>query len=143
MNVAKTYNYIDTRPRSISEVAVLRDKGVPGYVVWGDFLDAFYEAAPEQRQSFLDPEPPRLESIPRAVYAYYAASAEHLARTYALSIPDWTEKADFFLSKSEADYAGRTSREASKAYQEALQSEAPRPYARRNVFVSANVLNRG
>jgi len=143
MNVAKTYNYIDTRPRSISEVAVLRDKGVPGYVVWGDFLDAFYEAAPEQRQSFLEPEPPRLKSIPKAVYAYYAASAEHLARKYALNVPGWTESSDFFLSESEADYAGRTPHEASTAYQEALQSEAPYPFARRNVFVSANVLSRG
>ena len=135
--------YVDQRPHSIVEVVRLRARGVPGYVAWGDFLDAFYESDPETRQLFIAEAPPKVESIPKAVYAYYAASAEHLAQKYNLTVPKWTEHPDYFLPESEANYAGRAPHEASDAYKDALHHESPKPYARRNVYVSANALSRG
>ncbi|MCL2826351.1 MAG: hypothetical protein FWD72_02970, partial [Eggerthellaceae bacterium] len=84
-------------PESIRQLELGKDK----HVVNGDFLDEFYHAPKDQRQSFIDFEPPQSPSqtADRYFYAYCAAEAEKLAHDFNLTVPLWVERQYFFLEK--------------------------------------------
>jgi hypothetical protein len=130
------------RPVNFSEVVRQRELGVPDYVTNGDFLDAFYAAPLEQKQSFLDVEPPETDcdAITGRSLALFAATAEKLAHEFGLDVPAWVNKQRYFLDNE--DIAGYRADDLPPGLVAILRTEAPVEFARRNLFVSDNVLTR-
>lgn len=125
-------------PESIRQLELGKDK----HVVNGDFLDEFYHAPKDQRQSFIDFEPPQSPSqtADRYFYAYCAAEAEKLAHDFNLTVPLWVERQYFFLEKP--DYAGYPAECIPHRLRLSLEKNSPFEFARRNLFVTSNVLER-
>ncbi|MDR0500824.1 MAG: hypothetical protein LBG97_06215 [Coriobacteriales bacterium] len=130
------------RPHDFVEMMEQRRQGVPGYVTYGDFLDAFYRAAQEERQQMIDKEPPDYgESvITFTARANLAATAEKLAHDYELTVPAWTEKPEYFLS--ELYMCGRKASTLIPELVTELKKESPQEFLRRGLLVSANALSR-
>lgn len=107
--------------------------GVPMAVALGNFLDGFYRA-PDA--AFLVDEPPLLGGANGAVVdAYLAGVAEHLAREYALDIPMWVFGRQRYLQRPKFGHE-------SAALRATLLIESPPAFRARNIFVTANVLER-
>jgi hypothetical protein len=116
--------------------------GFADHIVNGNFLDEFYRAPQEARQSFIDLEPPR-SSSPKAdkcFYAHCAAEAEKLAHDYGLRVPSWVDDPPYFLN--EPDYAGHTAEQIPSRLAESLKRSSPEEFAPRNLFITANALAR-
>lgn len=100
-----------------------------------DFLDGFY-ACPEVAD--LSDTPPLLAgSLPDGARldAYLAAVAEHLSREKRWPIPEWTREPSRYL---ETPWFGMQSHGGRMI----LLEESPAAFRVRNIFVSANALNR-
>ena len=121
------------RPRSLAEIAA-RATGRKGNFdpAVREFLDEWQLMSPEERSAALEREPQRLGGVKDA---YLAALAEHLALSDRISVPEWTEAADRFLS--EPFFAGGL--ESLKAI---LLVESPLAFRRRLIFISENGLSR-
>lgn len=121
------------RPRTLCEVA-RRAKSEPGSfdLALREFLDAFYLMAEKERPVALRGRPIRLGSPHDA---YLAAVAEHLARRFALAIPEWTDAPSRFLHRP--FFAGGL--ESLKA---TLLVESPAAFRRRLLFVGKDALSR-
>ena len=96
-----------------------------------EFLDAFY-ANPSSRQGALEDHP---DSIDAVHDAYIAAVAEHLSRSYGLSLPEWTELHGNDLH--EPFFAGGL-----QSLKAILTVESPSAFRRRLLFVSKDALSR-
>ena len=104
-------------------------------VALDEFLDAFYgEPDPARCQAMIDPEPARIGDERRD--AYVAAVAEHLARRWALAIPDWTQAA--WRDVSDPWFVGRMGAGLSGL----LLVESPIAFRRRGIFTEAEPLRR-
>jgi hypothetical protein len=123
---------LDSRPRTLEAVARETQAGSSFDPLLREFLDEFYVADREQRQTAIASEPPRITPVHDA---YLAAVAEHLALRFRLSIPDWTEREDRFLENP--FFAGGL--EGLKAL---LLVESPLAFRRRQIFVSRDALSR-
>lgn len=122
----------DKKPRTLCEV-VRRVKG--GGQKFDpslrEFLDAFY-ANPSSRQAAIDDPPASIDAVHDA---YVAAVAEHLSRSYGLSLPEWTETHGHDLH--EPFFAGGL-----HSLKGILVVESPIAFRRRLLFVSKDALSR-
>ena len=96
-----------------------------------EFLDSFYSSA-DARQRAIEEQP---DSIDAVHDAYVAAVAEHLARVYGLSIPEWSETHGNGLH--EPFFAGGL-----QSLKGVLTAESPTAFRRRLLFVSKDALSR-
>jgi hypothetical protein len=101
----------------------------------GDFLDGFYRQP--DAEAFRE-EPALLAGMHpdgALVNAFLAAVAEHLARGFALPIPDWVFAPSRYLEKPYFAVRGAS-------FCATLLLESPMAFRSRNLFVTANALSR-
>jgi hypothetical protein len=122
------------RPATLADVARRRNGGeeLPALLV--GFLDSFYGSLRESKaQRALDECP---EPLPEArEHALLGGIAEHLARRWGLSIPDWSNDPSRFLKRPYFT----TPLEGLKAL---LIAESPLAFRRRLIFTEAEPLRR-
>jgi hypothetical protein len=124
------------RPQSLAEVARRTASGDSFDRCLAEFLDDFYEAPAD---GALVDEPERLGptggDLGRVQDAYLAATAEELARKFRLSVPPWTSTPERALHRPWfASPLG--------SLRAVLILESPASFRARNLFVSANALDR-
>ena len=125
-------NTMSRRPRSLHEVSVRAGDGLQGFdAALREFLDTFY-SFPELREAALKVCPVPLDDVRDA---YLAATAEYLAQSYGLAVPEWSEAHGFNLKRP--FFAGGL--ESLKAR---LTVESPAAFRRRLLFVSKDALSR-
>ena len=124
------------RPRTLAEVAQLALQGDSFDRCLANFLDEFYaapaDAALQEPPALLAPqlgEPGKVQD------AYLAATAEELARRFALRFPDWTGSEARALHRPW--FASPLA-----ALRAVLLLESPPAFRARNLFVSENALSR-
>jgi hypothetical protein len=101
----------------------------------GNLLDDFrHRCRTAEERTALVCDPPESTGRPETD-AYLAALAESLCREYALRPPAWTEQQQFYLKRPW--FAGGL-----ESLKGILLAESPAPFRRRNLFVSANALDR-
>jgi hypothetical protein len=126
------YFSFGNRPKTLSEVASRVGTGEQEFgVAVREFLDSFYLNQSSRNDALRE----RPRSIDAFHDAYFAAVGEHLARTYGLQVPQWTE--DHGNGLHEPYFAGGL--ESLKAI---LFVESPLAFRRRLLFVSRNALTR-
>jgi hypothetical protein len=96
-----------------------------------EFLDSFY-ADPASRCAAIEQRP---EPIDALYDAYLAAVAEHLARSFHLPVPEWSEMHGNALTRP--FFAG-----ALESLMAILTVESPAAFRRRLIFVSKDALSR-
>jgi hypothetical protein len=123
------------RPKTLAEVAAISgDSETFGFAV-PDFLDEFYAEPLEER---LADEPRSLTAVLHddgLADATLAAIADHLSRQYKLRSPAWAFGPGRALANpwfGMKSHGGRM----------CLLIESPPAFRERNIFVSANALNR-
>ena len=120
------------RPRTLREVASRVAAGEQDFdPALREFLDTFY-ANPDERQQAIAARPDTLDDLRDA---WLAAVAEHLARSFDLLVPAWSETHGNNLRRP--FFAGGL--ETLKAI---LFVESPTAFRRRMLFVSKNALSR-
>jgi hypothetical protein len=123
---------LTTRPQTLHEVSrrtlAARQKFDPAL---REFLDSFYLLA-ESRQSAIERQPLPIDDLHDA---YLAAVAEHLALSYRLDVPEWSETHGNRLKQP--FFAGGL--ESLKAL---LFVQSPTAFRRRMLFVSKDALSR-
>jgi hypothetical protein len=112
-------NLFGRKPNSLAEVVRRVKAGEQKFdPSLREFLDSFYANA-DARQRAIEEQP---DSIDAVHDAYVAAVAEHLARVYGLSIPEWSETHGNGLH--EPFFAGGL-----QSLKGVLTAESPRPSA--------------
>jgi hypothetical protein len=120
------------RPGTVRDVARRVQSGEQKFdLAVREFLDSFY-AYPELRAAAIKERPELLDALRDA---YLAAVAEHLARSYGLPVPEWTETQGNDLR--EPYFAGGL-----ESLKGVLVVESPTAFRRRLLFVSHNALSR-
>ncbi len=124
------------RPKSLAEVAQLAGDGDSFDRCLANFLDGFYAtpagAALQESPALLGPW---MGDVGRVQDAYLAATAEELARRFALPLPVWTCAAERGLHRPWfASPLG--------SLRAVLLLESPAGFRARNLFVSENALSR-
>jgi hypothetical protein len=120
------------RPQTLGEVARRVKGGEQKFdPAVREFLDTFY-SQPNQRAAAIADAPALIDPLRDA---YLAAVAEHLAKSYRLPVPEWTETQGNDLHQP--FFAGGL--ESLKAI---LFAESPTAFRRRLLFVSKNALSR-
>ncbi|PKM77575.1 MAG: hypothetical protein CVU90_06925 [Firmicutes bacterium HGW-Firmicutes-15] len=101
-----------------------------------NYLDYFYYASQDERQTSINEEPHNNKDISCENYAYVAAMVEKLCTDFSLQYPQWIFKDNYFLSDPwfPARIKGRA-----RIY---LMLYSPIEFLRRNLYVSENVLAR-
>lgn len=126
---------MEPRPKELSEVAARVSRGASFSMELADFLDEFREKPGEDAFS----EEPSLLSanLPerRRIDAYLAAVADHLCGQCRFRRPSWLNGAARYLP--EPRFACR-----SRAGRLFLLKDSPAALKSRNLFVSANALER-
>lgn len=120
---------------SIAAIEQAVRKGIPYGVALGDFLDAFYRQPTADK---LREEPCRLANFHTngAIYdALLAATVEHLARLFEMPIPRWCMMEERRLEKPFFAMP-------SPSFRATLLLESPPAFRSRNLFVTANALER-
>ncbi|MGO9607001.1 MAG: hypothetical protein ACLQAT_27025 [Candidatus Binataceae bacterium] len=118
----------------IAEVAAVLTKGDRLKFVLAEWLDHFYRGAQSERAAMIELAP---ATTGNAVYdAYLAAVVEHLAGLAGLPMPAWTQASSRFLKEPHfPDSVG-------DLLKPILCEESPAAFRRRNIFVSANAIER-
>jgi hypothetical protein len=125
-------NLFGRKPNSLAEVVRRVKAGEQKFdPSLREFLDSFYANA-DARQRAIEAQP---DSIDAVHDAYVAAVAEHLARVYGLSIPEWSETHGNGLH--EPFFAGGL-----QSLKGVLTAESPTAFRRRLLFVSKDALSR-
>jgi hypothetical protein len=120
------------RPHTLCEVARRVKRNEQDFdAAVREFLDSFY-LNPERRAEAIGERPDLIDPLRDA---YLAAVAEHLARSYELPVPEWTDTQGNDLHKP--FFAGGL--ESLKAM---LLAESPTAFRRRLLFVSKDALSR-
>ena len=128
-----TFNNTSIKPHTLAQLAEELATGAVLQVALGNFLDAFYR---RPDVGLLADEPPLLAgSGSQPINAYMAGIAEHLARTYKLAIPAWVFKPCRYLQRPKFG-------NPSSALRATLLIESPPAFRARNIFVTANALDR-
>jgi hypothetical protein len=123
------------RPTTLAQVAVETLAGDSFDRGLANFLDRFY-ADPDSKA--LADEPPLIEGrheMGAVMDAYLASTAEELARTHGLPMPDWVFKPGRALKRPW--FASTLA-----SLRAVLIHESPATFRARNLFVSANALSR-
>ena len=125
-------NLFRRKPRSLGEVVRRVKAGEQKFdPSLREFLDSFYTDA-NSRQQAIEERPVSIDAVHDA---YVAAVAEHLARVYGLSIPEWSEAHGNGLR--EPFFAGGL-----QSLKGILTAESPTAFRRRLLFVSKDALSR-
>ena len=125
-------NLFGRKPNSLAEVVRRVKAGEQKFdPSLREFLDSFYANA-DARQRAIEAQP---DSIDAVHDAYVAAVAEHLARVYGLSIPEWSETHGNGLH--EPFFSGGL-----QSLKGVLTAESPTAFRRRLLFVSKDALSR-
>jgi hypothetical protein len=120
------------RPRTLYDVSVNVRLELQSFDArLREFLDHLY-ANPGRRMAAVQRGPLRLDDLPDA---YWAATAEHLARCHDLPIPDWTDVHGRSLVRPYV--AGGL-----ESLKPLLTVESPLAFRRRMLFVSKDALFR-
>ena len=123
---------LGTRPRTLREVARrVNDNEQKFDTAVLEFLDSFY-ANPELRTSAITDRPDLINALRDA---YLSAVAEHLARSYGLPVPEWTEMQGNDLH--DPFFAGGL-----ETLKGMLVAESPTAFRRRLLFISKDALSR-
>ncbi len=126
---------MEPRPKALSEVAARVSRGASFSMELADFLDEFREQP--GADAFVE-EPPLLGAdMParRWIDAYLAAVADHLCGRHGIRRPSWLNGAARYLS--DPSFACR-----SRAGRLFLLKDSPAAFKSRNLFVTANALER-
>lgn len=124
---------IGKRPRTLWEISRRANRGEQGFdPATREFLDTFY-ATPDARRAALQDRPERIDPIRDP---YLAALAEHLARSFGLPVPEWSETHGNALSRPFFAGGGLDSLNA------ILTVESPAAFRRRLLFISKDALSR-
>jgi hypothetical protein len=101
-----------------------------------NYLDYFYYASQDERQTSINEEPRNNKDISYENYAYVAAMVEKLCTDFSLQYPQWIFKDNYYLRDPwfPARIKGRA-----RIY---LMLYSPVEFLRRNLYVSENVLAR-
>jgi hypothetical protein len=123
------------RALSLEWRQTLQDGRAPFFGEIGNLLDDFRErcTTAEERLALVG-EPPEATGQPETD-AYLAAVAESLCREFALPPPAWTEHSRYYLRRPW--FAGGL-----QSLKAILLAESPTAFRRRNLFISANALQR-
>jgi len=120
------------RPQTLCEVARRVNRGEQQFdTAVLEFLDSFY-GNPELRLSAIEVRPELIDALRDA---YLAAVAEHLAKSYRLPVPEWTETQGNDLHKP--FFAGGL-----ETLKGILVAESPTAFRRRLLFVGKDALSR-
>jgi hypothetical protein len=120
------------RPKTLCEVARRVNKNEQKFdTAVLEFLDSFY-ANPELRASAIMDRPELIDTLRDA---YLSAVAEHLAKSYGLEVPEWTEMQGNGLH--DPFFAGGL-----ETLKGVLVAESPTAFRRRLLFVSKDALSR-
>jgi hypothetical protein len=123
---------VETWPKTLREVARRVKSGEQEFdTAVLEFLDSFY-AYPALRASAICAPPELIDALRDA---YLSAVAEHLAKSYNLPNPEWTETQGNDLH--EPFFAGGL-----ESLKGILVAESPTAFRRRLLFVSKNALSR-
>ncbi len=124
------------RPKSLAEVAALALTGQSFGLSLANFLDEFYAAPNAAALSETPPLlAPQFGDLGQVQDAYLAATAEELARRFALPMPDWTTNGTRKLHRPW--FASPLA-----SLRAVLLLESPPSFRARNLFVSENALTR-
>jgi hypothetical protein len=120
------------RPTTLREVVRRAKSGTQEFdLALREFLDSFY-SSPQLRAAAVAGRPELMDELHDA---YVAAVAEHLARSFALPVPEWTETQGNDLRKP--FFAGGL-----ESLKGVLVAESPTAFRRRLLFVSKDALSR-
>lgn len=124
------------RPKTLADVARLTLGGESFDLCLANFLDEFY-AEPNEAALADEPAPlaSRFGETGRVQDAYLAATAEELARRFALPVPSWPAAEGRALRRPW--FASPLA-----ALRAVLLLESPPSFRARNLFVSENALTR-
>lgn len=123
---------LGNRPVTIQEVAQRCKSGAQSFdTAILEFLDFFYTNT-NLRAASIEGRPEKIDAVRDA---YLAAVAEHLARSYGLTIPDWTEE-----QGNELHYPFFSG--GLESLKGVLVAESPTSFRRRMLFVSKDALSR-
>ncbi len=126
---------MESRPKTLAEVAVRVSRGALFLMELADFLDEFREQPGEA--AFAE-EPPALGTETperRWIDAYLAAVAEMLSGQQGWRSPGWVRKPERYLA--DPSFAGR-----SREMRLFLLKDSPAAFKSRNLFVTGNALDR-
>ena len=119
----------------VIDIFRVNDKGAVDYNI-ANFLDYFYHAEKDERQTIIIDEPTGNEFVEPADYAYVAAMVEKLCQDYDLECPEWVFKDKYFLKEP---WFPPYVKGKARIY---LMLYSPVAFLRRNIFVSENALTR-
>jgi len=120
------------RPRTLHEVSLRASSGQQDFdMAVREFLDFFYLES-SLRGDALQQEPVALDPLKEA---YLAALAEHLARSFGMNVPEWTDTMGFALERP--FFAGGL-----ETLKPLLFVESPTAFRRRMIFISKDALSR-
>ena len=124
------------RPQSLKEAVERIIAGEEERIAISEFLDTFYlhHKQTTRQQTMIEAEPPITGR--RTLDAYTAAVAEHLARRWNLTIPDWVEDERRFLDTPFWD-------DDLQLMKPILLRDSPIAFRRRLIFTEAEPLRRG
>ena len=106
------------------------------YNAYGNFLDRFRSARNNETRQFLIAERPDDDNLYPVDMAKLAATVERLVKEYGLKMPEWVLDERYILS--EPYYAGAKI----PGYRKMLQETALPEFARRNIFIGDNCMDR-
>ena len=123
------------RPQSLAEAVRQHRAGRDLGVALNEFLDEFYMASTDARQTMISEEPPMLGDA--HLDAFIGAVGEHLARRWRLAhAPQWAADKRRFL-----DWPWFPDGESAKL-RRILLMESPIAFRRRQIFTEAEPLRR-
>lgn len=126
-----------SRPQNLAEVARIgRESGADFAMALDEFVDEFYLDHPDKaaQQRRLDPVP---EPVGDAlVDAWIGATAEHLARRWALRVPTWCYRPEYYALEDPAFFP------PSRALRGVLIVESPPAFRSRLLFTTIEPLAR-
>lgn len=105
-------------------------------LLFGDWLDEFYNSPKTIKQLMLEKEPNNCNND-SVFTSYIAATVDYLSNKYKLSKPDWVSSDKYVYNG--VYYAGNTK---IKEYQKLLKDTSPIEFSKRNLYVGDNILKR-
>ena len=104
----------------------------------GDFLDRFYNILTDkERHNVLHKEPKWYEGVDIYDKTFISAMVEKLAIDYNLDVPKWTYNKEYF--EMEKPHFAMNAKGDLRLI---LLKESPKPFRMRNIYTTANVLDR-
>ena len=123
---------------SIRHVLDITESGGNFHLLLGDFLDEFYKASDQERQTMIEASPSGLGlQCKRELLSFAAAAAHKLANDYKLDVPAWVFDKRFYMTGK--PYFGGNAKGDLRLL---FMYKSPTEFKHRNLFVDEYVLNR-